>query len=156
MTNPDEIKDKSYEDLNALITKVPTNDKLFILGDFNARVGCDSWNGIIRKNGVGKCNSNGLLLLQTCAEHDLLITNTVFQLPTRNKTSWMHPRSKHWHLIDYIIVRRKDRQDVRVRKATCGAECLTDHRLIISKLNLCIQRLRRPQGKKSIKRLAVT
>ena len=43
----------------------------------------------------------------TCA-HELLITNTVFRLPTRNKTSWMHPRSKLWHLIDYVIVRRKE------------------------------------------------
>ena len=128
MLNPDEIKDKFYEDLNAPITKVPTNDKLFILGDFNARVGCDSdsWNGIIGKHGVGKCNSNGLLLLQTCAEYDLLITNTVFRLQTQKKTSWMHPRSKHWQLIDYIIVRRKGRQDVRVTKAMCGAECWTD------------------------------
>ena len=93
MTNPDEVKDKFYEDLNALISNVPTSDKLTILGDFNARVGCDSdsWDGIIGKHGVGKCNSNGLLLLQTCAEHDLLITNTIFRLPTRKKTSWMHP-----------------------------------------------------------------
>ena len=157
MTNPDEVKDKFYEDLDALISNVPTSDKLIILGDFNARVGCDSdsWDGIIGKHGVGKCNSNGLLLLQTCAEHDLLITNTIFRLPTRKKTSWMHPRSKHWHLIDYVIVRRKDRQDIRVTKAMCGAECWTDHRLILSKLNLHIQPLRRPQGKKTLKRLAV-
>ena len=37
----------------------------------------------------------------------------------------------------------------------CGAECWTDHRLIMSKLNLHIQPLRRPQGKKTLKRLAV-
>ena len=51
--------------------------------------------------------------------HDFLITNTVFKLPNRNKTSWMHPRSKHWHLIDYVIVRRTDRQYVRVTKTMC-------------------------------------
>ena len=157
LTNSDEVKDKFYEDLNILVTSVPTRDKLVILGDFNARVGCDSdsWDGVIGKHGVGKCNSNGLLLLQTCAEHNLLITNTIFRLPTRNKTSWMHPRSKHWHLIDYVIVKRKDRQDVHVTKALCGAECWTDHRLIISKLNLRIQPLRRPQGKKTLRRLAI-
>ena len=94
LTNPDEVKDKFYEDLNAIFTNVPTSDKLIILGDFNVRVGCDSdsWDGIIGKHGVGKCNSNGLLLLQTCAEHDLLITNTIFRLPTRKKRSLMHPR----------------------------------------------------------------
>ena len=157
MTNPEEIKDKFYEDLNGVISTVPNADKLIILGDFNARVGCDSaaWDGVIGKHGVGSCNSNGLLLLQTCAEHDLLITNTTFHLPTRNRTSWMHPRSKHWHLIDYVIVRKRDRQDVRVTKAMCGAECWTDHRLIATKLRLCIQPKRRPQGVKASKRLNV-
>ena len=86
-----------------------------------------------------------------CAEHDLLITNKV-----RNKTPWMHPRSKHWHLIDYVIVRRTDRQDVRVTKTMCGADCWTDHRLVVSKLNIRIQPARRPQGKKAPKRLDVS
>ena len=157
MTNPDETKDKFYEDLNTVITTVPHADKLVMLGDFNARVGCDSvcWEGVIEKHGVGNCNSNGLLLLQTCAEHGLLITNTVFNLPTRNRTSWMHPRSKHWHLIDYVIVRKRDRQDVRVTKTMCGAECWTDHRLVVSKLNLHVQPKRRPQGVKAPKRLNI-
>jgi len=154
-TNPDDIKDKFYADLDATISAVPKSDKLIILGDFNARVGTDheAWNGVIGVNGIGKCNSNGLLLLQTCSEHELLITNTVFQLPNRKKTSWMHPRSKHWHMIDYVIVRKRDRQDVRVTKAMCGAECWTDHRLIISKLNIRIHPPRRPQGKMAPKRL---
>ena len=158
MTNPDETKDKFYEDLNAVITAAPHADKLIILGDFNARVGRDSvsWEGVIGKHGVGNCNSNGLLLLQTCAEHNLLITNTVFKLPTRNRTSWMHPRSKHWHLIDYVIIRKRDRQDVRVTKTMCGAECWTDHRLIVSKLNLRVQPKRRPQGEKAPKRLNIS
>ena len=67
----------------------------------------------------------------------------------------MHPRSKHWHLIDYVIVRQRDRQDVRVTKAMCGAECWTDHRLIISKINIRILPKRRPQGKPAPKRLNV-
>lgn len=93
MTNPEEIKDKFYEELEALITTVPQSDKLIVLGDFNARVGTDhqAWGRVIGKHGVGKCNSNGLLLLRTCAMHDLAITNTMFRLPNRNKTSWMHP-----------------------------------------------------------------
>ena len=68
----------------------------------------------------------------------------------------MHPRSKHWHLIDYVIVRRTDRQNVRVTKTMCGADCWTDHRLVVSKLNLRIQPARQPQGKKAPNRLDVS
>ena len=112
MTNPDDVKERFYEDLTATITAVPRADKLIILGDFNARVGTDhkSWEGVLGKNGTGSCNSNGTLLLETCAVHELLITNSVFCLPKRNRTSLMHPRSKHWHLLDYVIVRQRNRQ----------------------------------------------
>lgn len=41
LTNPEETKDRFYEDLNAVINSVPGTDKLIILGDFNARVGSD-------------------------------------------------------------------------------------------------------------------
>ena len=113
-----------YNDLNDSIFATPHTDKLFLLGDFHARVGTDhqTWEGVIGPEGVGKCNNHGLLLLRKCAEHDFLIANTVFRLPNRNKTSWVHPRSKHWHLIDYVIVRRTDRQDVRVTKIMYGAD----------------------------------
>ena len=75
MTNPDEVKVKFYNDLDDIICATPHSDKLIILGDFNARVGTDhqTWEGVIGPEGSGKCNSNGLLLLSKCAEHDLLI-----------------------------------------------------------------------------------
>ena len=157
MTNPDEVKDKIYKDLNVVITAVSSADRLIIRGDFDARVGSNSttWEGVIGKCGVGNCNSNGLLLLQICAEHGLLFTNTIFHLPTCNRTSWIHPHSKHWHLIDYVIIRKRDRQDMQVTRAMCGAECWTDHFLIISRLNLHIQPKRCPQGMKIPKCLNV-
>ena len=53
-------------------------------------------------------------------------------------------------------MRRTDRQDVRVTKTMCGADCWTYHRLVVSNLNLRIQPARRPQGKKTPKRLDVS
>ncbi|KAI8780521.1 craniofacial development protein 2 [Biomphalaria glabrata] len=155
MTNPDDVIAKFFEELNSILLDIPKTEKLLILGDFNARVGSDDdiWKGVLGKFGIGRCNSNGLLLLQTCAEHKLLISNTIFSLPMRKRTSWMHPRSRHWHLIDYVITRQSDRQDIRVTKSCYGAECGTDHRLIITKLNIRIQPKRRPQKSKPLKRL---
>ena len=72
MTNPDEVKDEFYDDLDSVISEAPRIDKLIILGDFSARVGTDqrTWDGVIG-SGVGKCN--GLLLLRKCPEHELLM-----------------------------------------------------------------------------------
>ena len=83
VTNPDEVKNKFYDDLDSVISAAPRTD--ILLGDFNARVGTDhqTWEGVVGIEGVKECNSNGLLLLRKCAEHELLITNTVFRLPTR-------------------------------------------------------------------------
>ena len=155
MTNPERVTDQFYEQLDSLIEAVPKSEKLIILGDFNARVGTDhhTWAAVIGQQSTGKCNSNGLLLLQTSTAHELVITNTLLRLPTRNNTTWMHPRSKHWHLIDYAITRKKDESYVIVTESMCVAECWTDHRLLVSKLTLRIQPQRRPQGKKLIKRL---
>ena len=53
-------------------------------------------------------------------------------------------------------MRRTDRQDVRVTKTMCGADCWTDHRLVVSKLNLRIQPVMRPQSKKAPKELDIS
>ena len=81
LTNSDETKEKFYDDLDQLIRSTSPSDKLLIMGDFNARVGKDqaSWEKILGSQGDGKMNSNGLLLLSKCAEHELCITNTVFR-----------------------------------------------------------------------------
>ncbi len=74
-----------------------------------------------------------------CAEHQLVITNTIFQMKNRFKTTWQHQRSKHWHLLDYVIVRQKNRQDVLTTRVMRGAECWTDHLMVRSNLLMRIQ-----------------
>nr|VZI35675.1 unnamed protein product [Spirometra erinaceieuropaei] len=151
MSSPDAAtRDKFYEDLHALLATVSKADKLIVLGDFSARVGTDhtAWRGVLGPHGLRGSNDNGLLLLRTCAEHRLILTNTLFCLPEREKAIWRHPRSRQWHLLDYVLVRRRDQLDVLVTKAIAGADGWTDHRLVISKMRIRLQPRRRPQGKR--------
>nr|VZI17348.1 unnamed protein product [Spirometra erinaceieuropaei] len=151
MSSPDAAaRDKFYEDLHALLATVSKADKLIVLGDFNARVGTDhtAWRGVLGPHGLRGSNDNGLLLLRTCAEHRLILTNTLFCLPEREKATWRHPRSRQWHLLDYVLVRRRDQRDVLVTKAIAGADGWTHHRLVISKMRIRLQPRRRPQGKR--------
>ena len=140
LTNPDDAKEQFYEQFDQVIRSTPPSDKLVILGDFNARVGRDysSWEGVLGRHGVGKINDNGLVLLSKCVEHSLCITNTLFRMADKYKTTWMHLWLKHWHLIDFIIVCQRDIRDVRVTRAMRGAECWTDHRLVRAVLALLI------------------
>ena len=116
MTATEDEKEAFYESLNAVIKSVPYKHKLFILGDFNARVGRDysTWPRVLGHHSVGNENSNGSLLLQTCNQNELAITNTYFQQANKYKTTWQHPRSKHWHMLDYVITRRKNLEGVHI------------------------------------------
>ena len=109
-----------------------------MLGDFNARVGADysSWENVIGKHGIGRENSNGTLLLSLCSQHNLIITNTIFQQAERHKTTWMHPRTKKWHMIDFAIIRQRDIKDVQHTRSMCGSCIWSDHRLVKCKLAL--------------------
>ena len=104
-------KDKFYSELRSLPQGTPTDDKLLVLGDFNARVGQYevTWKGILGRHSVGNCNDHGRLLLEFCMEQRLVIINTIFQQKDSLKTTWMHSRSKHWHLIDYVLARARFR-----------------------------------------------
>ena len=152
LTNPDEVKDRFYEDLRHILLQVPPQDSILLLGDFNARVGndCKIWPKVIGKHLLGSSNSNGLLLLSLCTEFELTITNSTFQLPDGQKGTWCHPRSKHWHTIDFVITRQCDLKQVRVTRAHRGTECWSDHRLVKSKINISLQR--KPRRTKSDKR----
>lgn len=142
MTNSQEKINQFYDQLNMTLRSVPAPDKIILMGDFNARVGQDhsTWPNVIGKHGCGKLNTNGELLLSICTEHQLGITNTFFKHKPAHKHSWMHPRSKHWHLIDFVITRQRDLTDFMDTRAMRGANCSTDHIMIRSTVNLKVRR----------------
>ncbi|XP_047111837.1 uncharacterized protein LOC124788611 [Schistocerca piceifrons] len=147
LDSDEDTKNQFYHQLNSTLSKIPIQDKLILLGDFNARMGRDNrfWREVMGKQGVVNCNANGLLLLGLCAEHELFISNTQFRLRNRYKTTWMHPRSKHWHLIDYVITRQRDKKDILITKAALNIdECWADHILLVSRLR--VPKYRKPRS----------
>ena len=132
-----EEKELFYENLGECIRRAK-DDSILILGDFNARVGNDwqSWAIVMGKHGVGKMNTNELMLLEFCTRFQLIITGTVFQLKNHLKTTWMHMRSRHWHQLDHILANSKARVFVKITKASLTADCFTDHRLLMCKCKI--------------------
>ena len=131
MTNPEEFKEKFYNNLREVLWRVPCTDKPIRAADFDARVGkVDKWPCVISPREVSKCNSNSELPLGLSWEHNLVITNTIFKNKKHQKTTWMQPRYKHWHLLDYMTVRQVDQNDVLNTRPMRGADCLTNHVLV--------------------------
>ena len=157
MQHAETTKNAFYQELSDILHTIRACDKTIIMGDFNARVGRDysTWVSVLGKHGIGNANSNGNLLLSLCSEHKLRITNTQFQLPNKLKTTWRHARSGHWHLIDYIITKQSDAPDFLVTRVMRGADCWTDHRLLIARVKLHIKKPTRKNGSKVPKKYCV-
>ena len=71
--------ERFYEDLQDLLELTPKKDVLFIIGDWNAKVGSQETPGVTGKFGLGVHNEAGQRLTEVCQENTLVIANTLFQ-----------------------------------------------------------------------------
>ena len=77
---------------------------------------------------------------------DLIVPNTMFKQKDERKTTWMHPRSRHWHMIDFITTRCRDKMDIHSTRAMRGANCWTDHQMLRAKVAFRIRQKQNRQG----------
>lgn len=112
-------------------------------GRFQRQSGCDSWPSCLGQYGVGMLNENGQRLLELCTYHGLCVTNSFFKTKPQHKVSWRHPRSKHWHQLHLIIVRRVAIKNVLHTRSYHSADCDTDHALVCCKIRLTAKRFHR-------------
>ena len=71
--------ERFYEDLQDHLELTPKKDVLFIIGDWNAKVGSQETPGITGKFGLGIQNETWKKLMEFCQENALVIANTLFQ-----------------------------------------------------------------------------
>ena len=85
-----------YEDLQDLLELTPKKDVLFIIRDWNAKVGSQEIPGVTGKFGLGVQNEAGQRLMEFCQENSLVVSNTLFQQHKRrlhvNITRWSTPK----------------------------------------------------------------
>ena len=83
-----------YEDLQDL-ELTSKKDVLFIIGDWNAKVGSQETPGVTGKLGLGMRNEAGQRLIEFCQENALVIANTLFQQYKRRLYTWTSPYGQH-------------------------------------------------------------
>ena len=92
-----------YEDLQDLLELTPKKDALFIIGDWNVKVGSQEIREVTGKFGLGVQNEAGQRLTEFCQENALVIANTLFQQHKRRLYTWTRPDGQYRNQIDYIL-----------------------------------------------------
>ena len=87
--------ERFYEDLQDLLELTPNTDVLFIIGDWNAKVGSQGTPGVTGKFGLGIQNEARQRLIEFCQENALVIANTLFQQHKRRLYPWTSPEGQH-------------------------------------------------------------
>ena len=123
---PDEDVEKLYDQIQKLIDNIPQRDSLFIMGDFNARVGGlhSTYPSCVGKHTIGYNNKRGERLASFCSANNFHITNTFFQ--KRKLHTWNHPNGKSKGQIDFILSRNRFCQNV-TNAAVLNTPSISDH-----------------------------
>ena len=92
-----------YEDLQDLLVLTPKKHVLFVIGDWNEKVGDQEIPGVMGKFSLGVQNEAGQRLTEFFQENALVIANTFFQQHTRRLYTWTSPELLRGHLKERVL-----------------------------------------------------
>ena len=130
-----------YEDLQDLLELTPPKDVLFIIRDWNAKVGSQEIPGVTGKFGLGVQNEAGKRLIDFCQEKTLGIANTFFQQHKRRLYTYTSPDGQHRNQTDHILCSQRWRSSIQSAKTRPRANCGSNHELLNAKFRLKLKKV---------------
>ena len=112
-----------YEEVQELLELTSPKDVLFIIRDWNTKVGSQEISGVTGKFGLGVQNEAGQRLTEFCQENALVIANTLFQQHKRQLYTWTSPDGQYWNQTDYILCSQRWRSSIQSAKTRPEADC---------------------------------
>ena len=146
----EDINEAFYEQVETAFKYVKNKEYTIVMGDFNAKVGNKKHKDIIGSYGLGKRNERGERLIQFCEEHNLVVTNILFQHPPRRLYTWKSPGDIVRNQIDYILVSQRYRNSLKQVKTYPGADVNSDHNPVIAKLEIKLKNIRQFKRKEQL------
>ena len=121
---------------------------LFIIGDWNAKIGSQGIPGVTGRFGLGEQKEAWQTLIEFCQENALVIANILFQQHKRRLVfksprlyTWTSPDGQYRIQIDYILCSQRWRCYLQSAKTRSGADCGSDHELLIVKFRLKLKKV---------------
>ena len=127
--------------MEVFIELTPKKDVLFIIGDWNAKIGSQETPGVTGKFGLGMQNEARQRLIEFCQENALVIANTLCQQHRRRLYTRTSPDGQHRNQIDYILCSQRWRSSIQSTKTRPGADCGSVHELLIAKFRLKLKKV---------------
>ena len=120
-----------YEDLQDLLELTPKKHVLFTIEDGTAKVGSQEIAGVTGKTKQSKAKANQVLPRERTG-------HSKYQLPTNKRRLYTRtsPDGQHRNQIDYILCSQRWRSSIQSTKRRPGADCGSDHDLLIAKFRL--------------------
>ena len=122
--------------LGKVLTDIGDSEMLVVCGDMNGHVGAkaEEFEGVHGGNGFGNRNIEGEMLLEFAQAMGLIVTNTWFQKRDSRKISYESGGCKT--VVDYVLVRRCNRQMVRDVNVIPSEACVPQHKLLVCEMVL--------------------
>ena len=105
------------------------------------KVGSQETPGVTGKFGFGIWNEAGQRLIEFCQENALVIAKTLFQQHKTRLYTWTSPDGQHRNQNGYILCSERWRRSIQSAKTRLGADCGSDHELLIAKFRLNLKKV---------------
>ncbi|KAL1446132.1 hypothetical protein WDU94_005544 [Cyamophila willieti] len=147
----DDDKDTFYEKLEEKWNNLPSYDIKLIMGDANAQVGKeDVWREVAGRESLhDNTNNNGYRLLSMAAAGNIKIVSTNFPRKNIHKGTWVSPGGNYTNQIDHVLIDSRHKRSVTNVRSIRGAECGTDHYLVLVQFQQRIQCNKRQTSNRS-------
>lgn len=130
-----------YAKVQNVLNETPKKNLVYIMGDFNAKVG-EGEDDVIGKFRLEKRNEVDNCLVQFCQENCLQITNTYFIQSKRCLYTWIHPDGSYRNQIDFLLCQQQWKTSVSSIKTLPVVDYSTDKQLLIANLRLKLYRVK--------------
>src|SRR3978361_1936150 len=137
-----EKKEVFYEKIEEEIEKLPREDTLILLGDFNAQIGKEDYlKQVAGKHTIHeRTNDNGQRLCSLAARSNMIISSTKFKHPNRHKVTWIAPDQRICTQIDHVLVIKRKQSSIKDVRTHRGACADSDHFMVTATIKQKIKR----------------
>lgn len=138
-----------YEEIEKVMKKLRLDGPLFVMGDFNAKVGKGIAGNSVGAYGLGQRNDRGDRLIEYADKNRLVACNTIFQQHHRRLYTWKSPGDQVRNQIDYIFVNHRYKNAVVNCHTYPSADCNTDHVLLRAECRIRLKKLNRTKNSRN-------